>query len=1813
MLGEQGVLAGVSGLTPIQQWFFENNLHSRSHFNQSVLLGIDKTVHPALLTTAVKKLVAHHDALRFTYYQQDGGWIQEYTGVVSDLIVEDLRSVDKESLAAAITQKAEHYQRNLDIAGRLYQMVLMETPDFETQNRMFLVIHHLGIDGVSWRILIENLEFLISGLQENKKADLGTKTSSYRQWHAALNEYGRRPDVLSQTDYWEKVLRNYRPFTRDKADAQNVRFRDMAGKVTSLDAEQTSRLLQEVPKMYHTEINDILLCALSMSLSEWGGTEKIIIGLEGHGREEISKSIDTSQTVGWFTSMYPVLIEMPQQHEIAQTIKSVKEQLRQVPGKGLGYGVLKYINKEQKLSRVAGWHITYNYLGQLDNVVKTGQWFSGAKESAGQPVSDDHLMSEQLQLTSYVQGGQLVLNWLYNSKNYEKEVIDDLVGRFKENLRLLIDHCITTQLKSGVVFTPSDYGLGSEITFQELDEFLEEPYNGAPRKDSLVGLYRLSGLQQGMLFHGVYNERGGSYIDQFSCDLGEPDLNAFRKSWNRIIEHHSILRSAFYSDVFSVPVQCVYRDVEIPVFVIDYRNLSEAQQEQAMTKYSEEDRARGFNFKSAPLMRLTLFRITNDHYRMLWTSHHLLFDGWSLPILMEEFLTSYELLLAGSELKQFNEDRYEDYIRYIERSDKENEEAYWRNYISGINESTRLPFIEMNSSNVKGAGIFKMHSLNLDESITGKIKAYSQKNKVTVNTIMQGIWSYLLHQYTGNSEVVFGVVVSGRPEDLPGVEQRVGMYINTLPLHTREDKDQEITKWLQQIQQDQVASREYQFTPLQLIQRLSHVKAELFDNILVFENYPVSKVVSEKKWSLNVRNVELKEQTNYPLTITIGSSDQVNIVFHYNSYLLREEIITRISNHFENVLRQLVENNTKKLSDIRLLTTAEEAQVLEEFNDNTCLFPSDESITGLFEEQARSTPDGIALVYDQVQITYNELNERANKLAHLLISKGVSTETLVPVCVGKSPDLMVAVLAILKAGGAYVPLDLSYPADRVNFMIKDTDARMILTSKRNREKLNFTGDLEIVEIDDASVAAEISRQSVVNPSTPVQPTQLAYIMYTSGSTGRPKGVLIEHRNVTSLVRGIDYVSISQDDILLSTGSPSFDATTFEYWSMLLNGGRLVLCDEQSLLNATLLKREILEKRVSTMWFTSSWFNQLVENDITVFETLRTILVGGEKLSEYHVTKVKTAFPALAIINGYGPTENTTFSLTYRIGKIEEGRSVPVGKPLNNRTAYLLNEKLKPVPVGVTGEIYLGGAGVSRGYLNRPELTDEKFIADPFSGHDGARLYRTGDLGRWLPDGNIQYHGRSDDQVKIRGFRIELEEINSVIQQSELVSQSVVIANAGADGSKRLIAYVVPQNGFDKEKVLVLLRNKLPNYMIPALWVELQSMPLTSNGKVDKRALPDPDASQLLSDKLIAARNEIEGSLVDIWKKLLRVEKVGVKDKFFELGGHSLLGMRLLSVVKRELGVDIPLAGIFDSTVESLAQRVSDLQRFGTGLLNLIEKSDDIKPFKEVELGQRVEAGLEWGHNENGRYMIPLSTEGTRLPFFGIISFNSYALLGKYMTKDQPLYYLPPTQAASVEDIASHYIKEIKLSQPTGPYVVGGFCGGGKIALEVAHQLEAQGDKVSALILFEFYAPRAALSKRTLRYKKRKLAYYKNRIVTLRKEAGSPVDLMKYVVNKSLRKLKKPESKPAPPKYITNPEYNKYKWKPYAGKVILFQASITPLEYDGSPIMGWQGFFTGNVEVVQVQGGHLGIFREPAVKRLAERVAKALEEVNEAVK
>ena len=1516
---EQGPLQGESGLLPIQQWYFEKETGNISLYNQHVLLEINKSINAAQLGKAVEQLLSRHDALRLKYSQKNNQWKQQYGDMPAAFFIEDFRETTKDSLAGAISQKAEQHQSNLNIEnGELVRMVLIKTPPCEANNRLLIAIHHLAVDGVSWRILLEDLGLILDAFAEGRQAELGLKSSSYREWFNALRNYGESHGLLSQKEYWNKIVTSYSPFSWDEEFDGKLKVKDTAHKKVQLGPEQTSRLLKEVPRIYHTEINDILLAGLSRTLCEWSKRDQVIIGLEGHGREDIDEGVDISRTLGWFTNLYPVKLDGNTKTPEGDLIKIVKEQLRQVKDKGMGYGVLKYINKEESLQDVEPWDIVFNYLGQLDSAVRESKWIKEAGEFAGKGISEDLEVNEKLSLNCFIQNGELVFNWRYSTLHLHEETVKELASNYIANIELLIAHSLQHEILNGVEYTPSDFGLASAITNQELDAFLEEQLpDGRIRKNCIDGLYRLSGLQQGMLFHGLYDAEAGIYIDQFGCDLVNLDLAHFKASWNYVIQGHSILRSAFYHDTFSIPVQCAYRNVTLPIEILDYRSMSDAEQFLAIKKFEESDRVKGFDFKVAPLMRLALIRLTDDRYRMLWSWHHLLLDGWSKPLLMEQFLNAYELLASGKELQVIEDDRYEDFIRYIEKINKQKEEKYWRNYMQGVEQSTLLPFIGKTAERTKGVGESKALYLEFDESITEKIQDYSRQYRVTANTIMQAVWASLLNRYTGNDEIVFGVIVSGRPDDLPQVEQRVGMYINTMPFHTGIKMERKITEWLNEIQEQQLASRQFQHTPFNNIQSWTGVPGDLFDSILVFENFPFSKVITAHAWKLQVENIYKHEQNNLPLTITVSAAGKISIEFRYNTGLLDEEHIKEIIGHFEEAIHQLLNNPQGRIADIDILPSKEQHQLLVEFNAAQISYQHNKTIVDLFEEQVEKTPDATAVVFEGEQLSFHQLNERANQLAHYLKSKGVKTETLVPLFIERGLNMMVGILGILKAGGAYVPIDTDFPQERISYMLEDTGAALLVTSEESRFKLQLEKEVEIIDIEaDWNLNSPYSKENV---RTGISSQNLAYVIYTSGSTGNPKGVMIEHRNLGDYVAGLKQktrIDKCKSFALVSTIATDLGNTVI--YASLLSGGALHIFSKDSVSDTQKLHSYFSQNRIDCLKIVPSHWKALCMEDQLLMPE-RLLVFGGEALQARLVEDISLSGTNCTIVNHYGPTETTIGKLLHIVDYNRSyGHTIPIGKAFSNTQVYVLSKDLKLCPVGVSGQLYISGEGVARGYYNNSALTNDKFIPDPFIKKPTSRMYGTGDLVKYLPDGNIEFIGRVDNQVKIRGYRIELGEIESMLQQYENVSDAVVLAKEDSQGNKRLVAYVVA-DGFNRQEIISYLQEKIPDYMIPSAIVEMEKLPLTANGKVDRKALPDPDSAAGVSDEYVAPGNEMERKLTEIWQDVLDLERVGVHDNFFELGGDSIISIQVVSRARRA-GYELQVGDVFTyQTIASLVE------------------------------------------------------------------------------------------------------------------------------------------------------------------------------------------------------------------------------------------------------------------------------------------------------
>ncbi|RBL90134.1 non-ribosomal peptide synthase/polyketide synthase [Chitinophaga flava] len=1491
--GEQGVLTGSSGLLPIQQWYFESNPPSISHFNQGILLEIDKTITSDAVARAVTGLVRYHDALRFVYQQEASGWTQQYGVRKVELEVADLRPLLISALPNTIISYADTAHRSLDITrGKLLHATLLLTPAGEAHNRLLLAVHHLAVDGVSWRILAEDLELLLKNDTEEAENVLGTKGTSIRQWYEALAGYGSKVLSSDQVGYWEQMVARYQPLNKLRNNDQVITMQDIRKQEVRLSAAQTSALLHEAPRAYHTEINDILLCALAQAVNTWNGGRDVVIGLEGHGREDIAPGIDTSHTVGWFTSLYPVLLETVAASGEGATLKSVKEQLRRVPDRGIGFGVLKYLHKIPSLQGQDPWDIVFNYLGQSDRVVNEDGHIRRAEELTGVAMAPDYPVKEKISVNSIIQHGELVLEWGYSTHHFEAAEIAELAALYLTQLEALINHCISRPVS---VFTPADFGLGKAITVPELDAFMEASFRGVPRQAQVEGLYRLSGLQEGLLFHGLYDKHNTAYIEQLGCDLINPDITALQQSWDHLLRRYSVLRSGFYYDDFSIPLQCAYLEATMPFTVLDYRGMDDAAQQQALKAFEAADQERGIDFREVPLMRVALILLTESRYRMLWTFHHILFDGWSLSVLLEGLLNTYELLVTGKQTGIYEKDHYSDFIRYVEKQDKAKAAAYWQTYLKDVNEGTLLPFIRAAAERTKGAGVYKAIALLLDKDTTADVTRYAQQQRVTVNTIMQGVWAYLLSRYTGRDEVTYGVTVSGRPEDLPGVEQRVGLYINTLPLHTVVNENNRIAGWLQEIQAGQLESREYQYTGLDAIQRGAGISGDLFDSLLVFENYPVSKAVSSDKWRLQVANVSVHEQTNYPLDIIIEAAEEISIRFNYNAAILPTGYAEAIAGHFKQVLLQLLTPGHNIISDINWLT-ASENKLLETFNNTTTAYPADKTLVSLFAEQAARTPETTAVVFENESLTYRELEERSAQLAAYLQAQGVDHETLVPVFLERSNSMMVAILGILRAGGAYVPVDPHYPEERIQYMLEDTRARILVSDSASAVLLPAT-KIAVVKLDEEW---ETIRTYTAPLKTVVKPHQLAYVIYTSGSTGMPKGVMNEHKGVVNRLQWAqDNICLNSGDAVLQKTTFSFDVSVWELFWPLIAGAKLVFARPEGQKDTDYLLEAIDRYGITTIHFVPSMLNVFLENITTgACSSLQRVLCSGEALKPQQVTGIREKLPHVELYNLYGPTEAAIEVTCWHAPRTAAVEVVPIGLPLANTQLYILDKSGHLLPPGVAGELHIAGIQVARGYWNRAELTAEKFVPDHFSKQPGATMYRTGDLCRWLPDGNIEYLGRIDDQVKIRGFRVEPGEIENALLDFALVSDAAVIVREDANGHKRLIAYVVPNGAFDKDSIVSFLKGRLPEYMVPSFISPLEAIPLTGSGKVNRKALPDPDAAALLSDNFVAPRNETERILVDIWQQLLNLPRVGVYDNFFESGGDSIISIQVVSRARR---------------------------------------------------------------------------------------------------------------------------------------------------------------------------------------------------------------------------------------------------------------------------------------------------------------------------
>lgn len=1094
------------------------------------------------------------------------------------------------------------------------------------------------------------------------------------------------------------------------------------------------------------------------------------------------------------------------------------------------------------------------------------------------------------------------------------------------------------------------------------------------RSDNIEDIYPLSPLQQGMLFHTLYAPESEVYFEQLSCALrGALDIDALRRAWQIVIERHTILRTAFFWERREKPLQVARREIILPWQQQDWRGLETLEQQERFKDYLEADRKLGFDFSKAPLMRLALIQLTEDAYYLVWSHHHILLDGWSVGLVLNEVFTLYEAFSRGNEIDLEKALPYRDYIAWLLKQDMSKAENFWRERLKGFRAPTRLGV----ASPREGAGdekeSFDEQKMSMSAEGTDRLKVLANRHRLTLNTFAQGAWALLLGCYSGEQDVLFGSVVSGRPAALEGVETTVGLFINTLPVRAQISPEASVLQWLKHLQEQQVELREYEYSSLIDIQGWSEVPRgmPLFESIQIFENYPVETSFQKEIGKLEVDILDLFEKTNAPLTFVATYDDSLSLELVYDCHRFSAQSIKRMLGHMRNLLEAIAANPEQRLCDLSVLTTSEQQLMLTGWGRVQADYPAGKCIHELFEEQARRAPSAIAVIFEEQNLTYAELNERANQLARHLQSLGEGPESLIAICMDRSLDMVIAILGILKAGAAYLPIDPAYPKGRIAFMIEDAEASVIITSQTLAHTLPQIEAKAICLDSDWHALCGYDRTNLASGATADNP---AYVIYTSGSTGKPKGVIVTHHNVVRLFESTNaHYGFNQQDMWTLFHSYAFDFSVWELWGALVYGGRLVIVPYMVGRSPKDFYELLAKQQITILNQTPSAFRQLIQAQVSAqaseSQALRAVIFGGEALDMQSlkpwVEGHGDQMPQL--INMYGITE-TTVHVTYRrvtVRDITQAGSL-IGSPIDDLQLLIVDSRMHLVPIEVPGEIYVGGCGVARGYLNRADLTAERFVPNPFGNKAGERLYKTGDLARYKENGDIEYFGRIDHQVKIRGFRIELGEIESALAQHPAIKEAVVIAREDDPRDKRLAAYLVARNpsAYDSSELLDYLKGVLPSYMMPAAFVLLDALPLTPNGKLDRLALPVPErAGNRGEDRFVAPRSPVEEVLAEIWAEVLRIDRVGVHDNFFDLGGHSLLATQIVSRIQETFQTKFPLRKILEEpTVADAATALLDsddrtrIERTAKVLLKVAQLTD--KEAEQLLKEKRYQLGGE---------------------------------------------------------------------------------------------------------------------------------------------------------------------------------------------------------------------------------------------------------------
>ena len=1271
---------------------------------------------------------------------------------------------------------------------------------------------------------------------------------------------------------------------------------------------------------------------------------------------------------------------------------------------------------------------------------------------------------------------------------------------------------------------------------------------------------------------------------------GDLNVVALEKSINAIVTRHETLRTKFAA-VDGEPFQVVSADAVAVEFVdltlapgVDVH----AEAKRLMSAAAEQPFDLGQDYP----LRVSLLKLAPAEHLLVLTMHHIVSDAWSVNILIQELSVFYEAFTTQSEPRLPELPiQYRDFAawqrNWLQNGFLGKQVAYWVSQLAGA-PKLRLPIDHVRPTvrSHRGAHL----SFKIGNELTQKLAELSKTEGATLFMTLLAAFKVLLFRYTGERDIVVGAPIAGR--NRVETENLIGFFVNSLALRTDLAGNPTFRELLGRVRKVAFDAYAHQDLPFEkLVEELNPVRdvsqTPIFQVMFGLQNAP--RTAPQLNHLAVTRVAVDTHSAKFDLTLLMSeTADGLSGWVEYGADLFDASTIERLQQHFENLLASIALNPDGRIANLPFMTARERQQILVDWNTTTTAFPRERCIHELFEAQALSTPSAVAAVFDDRELTYAELNRKANQFARYLRQQGVGPDVIVGLATERSLEMIVGLLAILKAGGAYMPLDPSYPRERLLFMIEQGNVKIVLAQKHLLASLP-AGEARLIPLDDG--AREINSEDEQNLPRVSEAESLAYVMYTSGSTGQPKGVSVTHRNVVRLVKNTNYARFDATDVFLQFAPITFDAATFEIWGPLLNGAKLVVTAAgiESLEN---LVQTIKQHRVTTLWLTAGLFHQMADNELDHLQGVRQLLAGGDVLSAPHVRKVTKALRNCRLINGYGPTENTTFTCCQTLTSFDTGRSVPIGRPISNTQVYVLSEAMEPVPAGVAGELFIGGDGLARGYLHDPHATAQKFLPNPFATQPGERLYRTGDLVKYRRDGSLEFLGRLDQQVKVRGYRVELGEIEFALAQHADVKECVVTTEEAATGEKRLIGFVVPNTGATphSEQLKSFLKEKLPEYLVPSVIGVLDSLPLMTNGKVDRHALPKIEDLES-ANVFVAPRTAEEEGIANIWRALLGLEKVGIRDNFFVLGGHSMLAVRLISEIKKAYDKKIPLSFLYQgATVEALAKLVSGDHSYDHSTLSPIKSGSSWPPFFCVS-GPEVNA-------------------------------LGYATLAHHLGDDQPVYSLQGEfrrelegeyTPEEIESWAADYLKAVRELQPEGPYMFGGMCTGALIAFDMAAQLEAEGQETGLLVVFDTWDILTMNGLWVVDYYLRHLRYLR------RQSRAKQFKAITKKVRGLLRRIVaggSPASQTGEHSVPDNPWKTGYKPKVdfipkrFSGDLTVYRIQRQPYYRIRDDALGWGQRVHGRVEVEYIPGDHPTILRDPNVQILAQNLRKRIQAVKE---